>query len=135
MRLNRRCIACSTLYSYCPNCSGADRFAPSWKAEFCSEPCKDLWLTATRFNMNILSKDEAKSIILNLDLKPIDHYVACVQRDYDKIMVEEKKYKRGKRIEINLIDETIVEPAVIELTTEQQEEVAESHEIVLKEEE
>ena len=125
---NRKCLSCGTSYSYCPNCSGADRFAPSWKAEFCCETCKDLWLTATRFNMNILSKDEAKSIISNLDLKPIDHYIACVQRDYAKIMAEEKKPKRGKRAEIKIVDEVMdIEQSVIEPI------VDESHVVVLEE--
>jgi hypothetical protein len=131
-RNNRKCIACGEKYSYCPNCSGSDRFAPSWKAEFCSESCKDLWLTATKFNMDLLSKADAKSIISALDLKPIDVYAACVQRDYAKIMAEEKKPRKIKKIE------PIVEIAPI---VEQLEEVAEPvvaepiHEVILKENE
>ena len=109
---NRKCLSCQTGYSYCPNCSGSDRFAPAWKAEFCSESCKDLWLTATRFNMSILSKEEAKSIISELDLKPIDKYVECVQRDYKKIMAEAPK-KRGRRIEMKPIDDAMnIEPTI-----------------------
>ena len=124
--LNKKCSCCSTRYSYCPSCSRQDALKPTYFDQFCCETCKDLWLTLTRYNMNRLTKAEAKAIISELDLKPIDSYVQCVQRDYAKVMAEEKKPKRGKRIEIKPIDEVIdVESSVIE----------ESHEVVLQENE
>lgn len=102
---NRKCYACQQSYSYCPNCSGSDKLAPSWKAQFCSESCVQLWTTLTKYNMNLMNKPEAKEIISGLDLKPLDVYVACVQRDYEKVMTEDKKPKRGKRAELKLYDE------------------------------
>jgi hypothetical protein len=132
-QLNRRCMACSTKYSYCPDCSRADALKPAWYSEFCSEPCKDLWLTLTRYNMSRLSKSEAKEAISSLELKPIDVYVACVQRDYAKVMAEEKKPKRGKHIEIKPIDEVAdVKPTIVEKIIEQV--VEESHEVVVEKE-
>ena len=131
-KLNKTCLACRIKYNYCPSCSVADRIAPSWKSEFCSESCKDLWMALTRYNMSMLSKEEAKSIILELDLKPIDAYVDCVKRDYNIIMAEEKKPKRNKRIEIKPIDEFIcLEPVVM---NEVLPVVEESHEVVYKKE-
>ena len=142
---NRKCLCCHDEYDFCPNC-GAGRLAPAWKSAFCSESCKELWQTLSRFSMNFITKSEAKSVILELDLRPIESYAKCVQRDYSKIMIDEKKPKRGKREEINIIDEVIeVEPEVvdqvitelIELTIGKLEEVAEpmaiepeSHEVV-----
>lgn len=135
MVTNRKCLSCATNYSYCPNCAGADRVAPAWKAEFCSEECKDLWFTATKFNMNMISKDEAKDIISSLNLKPIDNYVSCVQRDYNKIMTEEKKTRKNQKKIAPLVEvEPIVEieqPAVAEQVVTEPE----SHEVVLKENE
>jgi hypothetical protein len=55
----------------------------------------------------MLDKSEAKSIILELDLKPIESYVPCVQRDFQKVMKSDKKPKRGKHIEIKPVDEVI----------------------------
>lgn len=123
--LNKKCSCDGVRYSYCPDCSRIDALKPSWYSEFCSETCMTLWTTLTKYNMSMLSKSEAKDIISALDLKPIDAYVACVQRDYNKVMVEEKKFKRGKRIEIKPIDE--VEPAVIEAV---ESIVEESHEVI-----
>lgn len=124
-QLNKKCSCCSTKYSYCPDCSRADALKPSWYSDFCSETCKDLWLTATRFNMNRLAKSDARSIIAGLDLKPIDEYVECIKRDLKNIMAEEKKTRRTqKKIE------PVVEAEPIKF---EQQEVAESHEVVLKE--
>lgn len=147
---NRKCLCDGTKYSYCPDCSRADALKPTWYSDFCCETCKDLWLTLTRYNMNRLTKEEAKSIISELDLKPIESYAQCVQRDYAIVMAEEKKPKRGKRIEIQPVDEAIdikkevVESVVeelVEIKIEQPEEVVELvakeptvHEVVLQEE-
>ena len=118
---NKKCICCGKKYSYCPSCSRTDALQPSWKSEFCSESCMTLWTTLTKYNMEFLTKDEAKAIVSKLDLKPIDTYVSCVQRDYAKVMDDEKKLKRGKRIEIQPVDDAMV--------------IEKSHEVVKTEEE
>lgn len=126
----RKCLSCATQYEYCPDCSRTDKLAPAWKAQFCSEPCATLWTTLTKFGMSMLNKSEAKSIISEIDLKPIESYVPCVQRDYAEVMVEEKKPKRGKRIEIKPIDDAMdFDPEVVESIVE------ESHEVVKQENE
>lgn len=128
----RQCLACQTRYDYCPDCSRSDKLAPAWKAQFCSESCATLWTTLTKFGMSMLSKSEAKEIVASLDLKPIDIYVDCVKRDYAKLMAEEKKPKRGKRIEIKPIDEVMdVEPEIVNSVIKSI--VEESHEVVLQE--
>ena len=105
MQKNRKCICCSTQYSYCPTCDSADKLKPSWHSEFCSEDCKELWNTATKFNMGLIEKSDAKEIISILSLKDKSAYVACIQRDIDKILAEEPKPKRGKRAELKLLEE------------------------------
>lgn len=124
---NRKCICCQEKYSYCPDCSRQDALKPSWSSQFCSEDCMTLWTTLTKYGMDRMEKSEAKEIIASLDLKPIETYAACVQRDYAKVMAP----KRGKRIEIKSIDEIIeTEQPIIVDESEQQEEVAEEHEVV-----
>lgn len=103
----RKCLSCSTTYRYCPSCSSADKLAPAWKSQFCSESCMTLWTTLTKFVMNRLSKVEAKEIISLIDLKPMDSYASCIQRDYEKVMAEEPKPKRNKKIELPLVEEVL----------------------------
>lgn len=126
MANNRKCFCCSTRYSYCPNCSTADRLAPSWKATFCSEDCMTLWTTCTRFNMGKHTKAEAKEIISALNLKPISEYAQCVQKDLGVILKEAPKPRRTRRAEIKPVDEVAdTIPAIIE----------ETHEVVIQENE
>lgn len=146
MANNRKCSSCGIKYSYCPSCSRIDALKPAYFAEFCSESCATLWTTLTKFGMSRLTKSEAKEIISALDLKPIDAYVACVQRDYDKVMAEEKKSRKIKKLEpvvevepvVEPIVETVIEQPVAEVALEPVEAVVEEstvHEVVLKEEE
>lgn len=117
---NHKCIACGTKYSYCPDCSRADALKPTWYNNFCSESCKDLWFTLTRYNMERLTKSEAKATILELDLKPIESYSQFVQRDYAKLMAEDKKIKRGKRIDAHPVDEAANMPKeVVEIVVKE----------------
>lgn len=113
---NKKCQACGTAYSYCPSCSRADALKPSYFSEFCSSECKDLWYTATIFNMNKLTKAEAKAIISALALKPADQYVACIQRDLKNIMFEEPKAepkpKRTRKVEPKL--PKVAAPTIVE---------------------
>lgn len=142
----RKCLSCATTYKYCPSCSRVDALKPAWASQFCSESCATLWTTLTKFGMNRLTKSEAQSIISELNLKDIESYVSFVQRDYAKVMAEEKKPKRGKRIEIKPIDEAtdlpkeVVEPIIEETKIEQPIEVIEpvaeestAHEVVTQE--
>lgn len=131
---NRKCLSCGTKYSYCPDCSRADALKPSWYNDFCVESCKDLWLTASRYSMGRITKSDAKSVILELDLKPLESYSQFIQKEYSKIMAEEKKPKRGKRAETPIIDEVaeikIEQPVVAELVAEEP-----IHVVVLEEKE
>ena len=87
---DRVCICCNEKYQYCPTC-GNDRVKPTWMAEFCSEDCKNLWETATKYNMQMLNKADAKAAIEKLVLNAKSVYVECVQRDLAKILAEEPK--------------------------------------------
>ena len=128
---DRKCLSCATLYKYCPECSKVDALAPAWRAQFCSQTCKDLWLIATRYNTNDLTKEEAKSSILELGIKPIDSYSVSIQRDLRNIMTEDKKQKRGKRAELKVLNEAMeVKSEIAELVA-----IEPVHEVVLEEKE
>ena len=115
---NKKCLCDGTKYSYCPDCNGADRLAPAWKSEFCSEECMTLWSTCTKYNLGKLTKPEAKAIISALPLKPVEQYAKCVQRDLAVICKEEPKPKRGKRREIPVLEESTSAEFKVELGAE-----------------
>ena len=111
---NKTCLACHEKYSYCPSCSRADKLSPSWKSLFCCEDCMRLWSTLTNFNMGKHTKAEAKEIVSGLNLKPIDTYVACVQRDMAIVMAEDPKPKRVRRSLLHEIEVPVEEAAHVE---------------------
>ena len=121
MANTRKCFCCSTRYSYCPNCSGADRLKESWYATFCSEDCMTIWTTCTKFNMGRLTKSEAKEIISALTLKPISEYAPCVQRDLGVIMREDPKPKRSKRVVAQPVDEPTLIDQIHEVVIQENE--------------
>ena len=137
MAKNRQCICCGEKYNYCPDCSRADKLAPTWKSQFCSEDCMSLFMALTRYNMSRLTKDEAKEIISSLNLKPIDAYASCVQRDYAKVMHEEKKSRKAPKkfeqiaeIELN-IEQEVAKPVIEEPVVEEPT----VHEVIITENE
>ena len=80
---------------------------PTWMAEFCGESCKELWTVATKFNMQLMDKEEAKEAISALELKDRSVYADCVQRDLENIFAEEKVEE----------PEMVVEPVMAEAET------------------
>lgn len=138
MSNNRQCMCCDNIYYYCPSC-GRDRLKPTWYATFCSETCKDLWQTSSRYSMEFITKEDAVQIINTLDLQDVTVYRPRIQKFITDIthvenkIEPEKKFKRGKRIEIKPIDEFADIEPVIEI--EQPTEVAEqAHEVVFEKE-
>ena len=133
--INKKCLACGQKYSYCPSCSKQDMMKPSYYSTFCCEECATLWTTLTRVNMNLITKEDAKSTISALDLKPMESYAACVQRDYAKVMVEERKPRKSRKIEPIIpveheVVEEIVEPVIEAEPIVVAEPVEETHEVV-----
>ena len=117
-RRNRTCYLCGQDYLYCPTCS-QDKMKPAWMSEFHNENCKNIFDIATRFNMQLLTKDEAKAAMEQCDLSNKANFKSYVQKDLENIFAEEPK-KRGKRAEMSIIDEVCD---------------VESHEVVKKENE
>lgn len=89
-RRDRKCYLCGTSYKYCPTCS-QDRMKPAWMSEFHSEDCKNIFEICTKFNMKLMSKEEAQEAILACDISNKDNFKQYVQRDLDNIFAEDEK--------------------------------------------
>lgn len=115
-RRTRECYLCGTKYEYCPTCS-QDKAKPTWMTEFHDENCKNIFDIATRFNMQLLSKDEAKAAMEKCDLSNKANFKDYAQRDLENIFAEDPKP----------VQEKASKPAVTK--------AAKSHEVVTKIEE
>ena len=85
---NKTCYLCGTRYKYCSTCS-QDRMKPSWMGEFHSESCKDIFDICTRYNMELITKDEAKAELAKCDISNKENFKSYVQKDLENIFAEE----------------------------------------------
>lgn len=127
---SRKCTCCNEKYNYCPSC-GNDRLKPTYLSVFCSESCKDLWTTLSKFSMGMLTKPEAVEIINSLNLKDKSKYVASVQRGMAEILKKESKLKKTQSL---IASKVVVEKSIENISVEETQ-PSESHEVVNKIEE
>ena len=97
-RRSRECYLCGAQYKFCGSCSN-DRMKPTWMSEFHEENCKTIFDICTRYNMQMISKEEAKAALKECDLSNKESFKDYVQHDIENIFAEEKA-KRGKKDEV-----------------------------------
>ena len=134
-RRNRECYLCGTKYEYCPTCS-QDRIKPFWMSEFHSENCKDIFDICTRFNMELLTKDEAKVEIEKLDLSDRLNFRPSVQNTLSNLLKVDEVILEEEPITVTLdaeIKEIYEDNAIVE-TSIRGSKKKRTHEVVIKKE-
>ena len=89
MAKKRECYLCGTKYNFCSTCD-EDRYAPAWKHSFHSEDCAKIFQCCVDYNMSLITKDEAKSILLGCDLSDKKSFREDAQETISKILAEDK---------------------------------------------
>lgn len=64
---------------------------PAWMSQFHEENCKNIFEICTRYNMQILTKEEAKAALEACDLSNKENFKDYVQRDLENIFAPEAK--------------------------------------------
>jgi hypothetical protein len=127
-RRNRECYLCGKGYQYCSTCS-QDKMKPVWMSEFHSENCKNIFDICTRFNMNLMSKAEARNALNACDTSNKSNFKSYVQHDLD-VIFEEEPIVVAIEAEIK---EASAEKAVVE-TRLKGNKKKHTHEVVIKKE-
>ena len=96
--LNRECKVCGVKYSYCPSCS-ADLKKPKWMKMFDCEECKNIFDIDTRFNIGIITKEEAQTQLAGINIDKI--FTEQIKKDLSNIFYVEP-----------VIEDPIIEPVV-----------------------
>ena len=132
-RKSRECYLCGEKYSYCPTCSN-DRVKPVWMTEFHSENCKDIFDICTRFNMEMLTKEEAQSAIEKCDLSNKLNFRPSVKNTLSNILKVEEIVLEEPIVAI--VDAEIKEITEDEIVVEVAPRKAKkhTHEVVIKKE-
>lgn len=99
-RKTRECYLCGEKYNFCPTCS-QDRMKPSWMSEFHDENCKNIFDICTRFNMGLISKEDAQKALSACDLSNKENFKDYVQRDIANIFAKpQPKVVKSKSCEV-----------------------------------
>lgn len=91
-RRTRECYLCGEKYLYCSTCS-QDRMKPAWMSTFHTEDCKNIFDICTRYNLELISKEEAQKALSECDLSNKAKFKDYAQRDIEKIFAVEKAAK------------------------------------------
>ena len=90
MGLKRICHSCGKEYEYCPNCAAFDS-QPKWKANWCSEECKDIWNILVRYNTEKLSAADVKSVLNSYGVVNYSKFSSPISTQLKKILSSESK--------------------------------------------
>lgn len=91
-RRERNCYLCGQEYQYCSTCY-QDRLKPAWMSEFHSESCKNIFDICTRFNLGMMSKEEAQEALNTCDLSNKENFKSYVQHDLEVIFAPDVEAK------------------------------------------
>lgn len=89
MKYERSCLCCGSKYSYCNNCYDFRNY-PLWMNSFHDENCKNIFEICTNYNFKLITKDQAKDALSKCDLSNRSNFSACVKRDLNVILTENK---------------------------------------------
>jgi hypothetical protein len=63
---------------------------------FHDENCKNIFEICTNYNFKLITKDQAKDALSKCDLSNRSNFSACVKRDLNVILTENKSYFEKK---------------------------------------
>jgi hypothetical protein len=75
-------------------------------SEFHEENCKNIFDICTRYNMQMISKAEAKDALKECDLTNKENFADYVKIDIQNIFDEEPKTKRGNAAAHEVVNKT-----------------------------
>lgn len=102
---NKKCILCGREYRYCPSCKEHED-KPIWMNSYCSESCKDLFLTATDYLVGLVTKEQMKAVIDRSDLSRRDTFHNGVAKIIDELISMKETIEKE---EVSIDDDVVVE--------------------------
>lgn len=85
----RFCIFCQKSYSYCPSCSNNSE--PSWKFNFDSEKCHDLYDVIAGYNIGIKKIEDVKAVMDKYNVTDYSEYSEKLQNELKNLNTNSEK--------------------------------------------
>lgn len=115
----RKCIVDATSYEYCPRCGHTSESTETWRNNFCSENCREIYNTVNAYTHKRITAGQAKIQLEKLDTIKLPEYADAFKIAIVEIMADSTP---APVVETPVVEET---PAVetIEETVEVEPEI------------
>ena len=137
---NSTCIICGKKYHLCVACERKKSNWKPWRRFVDKESCYNIYKVLNDYKFEKITKDEAKELLLNLDLSELDTFKENIKEKINNIMKAEKvvkSYKRKRKVDEqseNIVIDNISEEINKDFEKEIKEETEEKIENEFKEE-
>lgn len=109
-KINHWCIICGKGYHACDSCDEIQSFTP-WRKLACNPEHYKLYILLKQYNANVITKEEAKSMLANIDLTGMKDFKESTKKVLDEILKEDipvRKSSKKKAVE-TVIEESTTE--------------------------
>lgn len=96
---NRVCCVCGNSYYYCINDCIDSINKPTWLGSFCCENCRNIYNACAFYNINQMSKDEAKNILEKCDISNIESFTDATKKLINEILKNDEVVSKQSNIE------------------------------------
>ena len=116
---NSTCVICGQKYHLCVACERKKSTWKSWRMFVDKENCYNIYKVLNDYHFNKITKDEARELLLKLDLSGLDGFKENAKEKINGIIKIEKvvkPYKRKRKFdEVNEQQKEIVEEIIEEI--------------------
>ena len=108
-KINHWCIICGTGYHACDSCDSMKSFTP-WRAIADTVDHYKIYVIIKQYKSNLITKEEARNMLLNIDLTGMENFKESVKNRLNEILKEEIPIrKQSKKKIINDVEEPVAE--------------------------
>lgn len=136
MPAQRKCVVDATLYDYCPRCGSKDDATQTWRVNFCSENCREIYKTVNAYTHKKITVGQAKAELSKLDTVKLPDYADAIKVAIVEIMADSTAPIVETPVveEPIMVEETPVEDAIEETESEIIEEIITEDKVEVEEE-
>ena len=117
-KINHWCIICGKGYHACDSCDSVKSFTP-WRAIADTVDHYKIYMVIKQYKSNLITKEEARAMLLNIDLTGMGNFKDSVKKRLDEILKEDVPVrKQSKKKAVKDIVEDIKEPIAEDDTKE-----------------
>lgn len=95
MAHERICVVCGKQYQYCKRCKQFEHL-PTWMFAYCSEPCKETYMTLNKFDFGHISAKEAMDELETYKVKIVNKEMLKSVKQIKKELSDSKKKSEPK---------------------------------------